>query len=238
MSDPSPTQGPPVVSVHIADVGAKNMARTLFQRPKPGSIAGLRSAETAVTAMLGQSFPPKLDVKRAALIAFWDDDESLSRFHDTHPLAQRLAGGFHARLEPLRAHGSWPGLGDAVPRARRTSADGRLVVLTLARTKASRLIDFLRTSAKAEKDLLKADGVEWATALSRPPFVGTVSIWESEAALTAYAYAVAEAGHPQAIARGRQKPFHKQEAFIRFRPYRLEGGLSGRNPLPEQRLAH
>jgi hypothetical protein len=33
----------------------------------------------------------------------------LERFA-SHPLAEELAGGWHARMEPLRVFGSWPGL--------------------------------------------------------------------------------------------------------------------------------
>ena len=39
--------------------------------------------------------------------------------------------------------------------------------------------------------------------------------------------------HASAIGEGRTKPFHKQEAFIRFRPYASTGSLGGSNALAE-----
>ena len=44
------------------------------------------------------------------------------------------------------------------------------------------------------------------------------------------------AAHPVAITRDRAKPFHHEEAFIRFRPYAVHGNLEGKNPLPADRV--
>jgi hypothetical protein len=97
----------------------------------------------------------------------------------------------------------------------------------------SRIPRFLRTSSKAEARVVGAPGVIWATALARPPFFATCSLWESTDALSEYAYGSTEpTAHPDAIAVDRATPFHHQSAFIRFRPYRSQGHLDGRNPLP------
>jgi hypothetical protein len=47
-----------------------------------------------------------------------------------------------------------------------------------------------------------------------------------------YAYSGHQAGHPEAIAAGRVKPFHHQQAFIRLAITEMRGSLAGRNPLP------
>jgi hypothetical protein len=108
-------------------------------------------------------------------------------------------------------------------------------VLTLGRLRAKRAPAFFKASAGAEQSLLRAEGVIWATALARPPFVSTCSLWESTKALSTYAYGNAERGHPDAIqADGSTGGFHHQSAFIRFRPFAARGGLDGRNPLVEQ----
>lgn len=70
--------------------------------------------------------------------------------------------------------------------------------------------------------------------LARPPFFSTCSLWESAEAAASYAYGHHETAHPHAIAADRTKPFHRQEAFVRFRPLLSRGGLGGRNPLPEE----
>ena len=55
----------------------------------------------------------------------------------------------------------------------------------------------------------------------------------STRALSTYAYGHSDPGHPDAIATSEAKPFHSQQAFIRFHPYGSHGRLDGKNPLSE-----
>jgi hypothetical protein len=222
-----------IASVHIANIGAGKALGVLRKAPQPGSTPGLLKANVATTAPLSGSLRPSPDFGRVGLIAFWENDEAITRFLADDPMAAKLAGGFHVRLEPLRAHGSWPGLPADVPKARTITHEGVAAVLTLARTRVSQLPRFLRTSAKAEARAIVAPGMIWATGLARPPFFATFSLWQSAEALSTYAYDSTEPAHPNAIAEDRAKEFHHQSAFIRFRPYGSEGSLSGKNPLPE-----
>ena len=229
---------PVITSVHLTDVGVPAALRLLRKPPAPGRVDGLRQADVGTAAPLRGSSPlarPMLG--RVALIAFWDDDAALDAFLAHDPMADALAGGWHARLEPLRAFGDWPGLPADISRDRSTEHTGPSVVLTLGRLRLRHAVRFLRTSRPAEAEALSAPGFVWGTALAKPPFVATCSLWESTRALSTYAYGRSEPGHPDAIASDRAKPFHKQSAFIRFRPYRMEGRLDGRNPLPEGALA-
>jgi hypothetical protein len=221
-----------IASVHIADVGARSALEILRRAPRADSIRGLRQANVAIAAPLSQSRRPPPDLGRVALIAFWDDDDDLDRFLATHRLAARLGEGWHARLEPVRRWGSWPGLPDSVTTTRAVDQDGPLAVLTLGRLRLTQTVRFLRVSGKAEASALASPGLIWATALARPPFVATCSLWSATRALSTYAYGQRDPGHPDAIAAHAQKPFHHESAFIRFRPYGSEGALDGRNPLP------
>jgi hypothetical protein len=223
-------------SVHVANTGVGAGLSVVRSAPRPGSIAGLRHAEVGITAPLSASMLAQPDLRRVALVAFWDDDASIDRFVESHPLAAKLAGGFQVRLEPLRAFGTWPGLPADTPTARAVESSGPLAALTMGRLRVSQAIRFLKTSAQAEARVLGAPGVIWATGLARPPFVSTFSLWESSRALSTYAFGRAEPAHPEAIAEGERKPFHKRQVFIRFRPYAAEGHLDGRNPLPEAAL--
>ena len=219
-----------IASVHVADVGAGHVPGVLRRRPKPKVVPGLRDAQVGVAAPLSASLLGTPQPGRVALLAFWDDDDSLDRFEATHPLAERLARGWHARLRPLRIHGSWPGAPDDLPTSRSIDHDGPAVVLTMARLRVSQAPRFLKASAKAEKSVLRAEGFLWGTGLARPPFMATCSAWESDRALATYAYGRKDPGHPDAIAEGDAKPFHERQAFIRFDPYVSGGSLAGRNP--------
>jgi hypothetical protein len=220
-------------SVHLADVGVPS-ALAITRKPPPlGSVAGLRHANVALAAPLRGSLLPSPQLGRAGLIAFWDDDAALDHFLADHPLAAKFSSGWHVRLSPLRAYGTWPGLPADTPTARNIDHEGPVVALTLGRPRASQLIRFVRTSAKAEASVMAAPGLSWATGLARPPsLVATCSLWESTQALSTFAYGRRDPAHPDAIATGEAKPFHHQQAFIRFRPYDSHGQLEGRNPLP------
>jgi hypothetical protein len=227
-----------IASVHIANLGIGEALSVVRRAPRPGEVVGLRHANVAITAPLSAALLGRPDFRRCALVAFWDDDHALDRFIAGDPLAAKLAGGWHVRLEPLRAHGSWPGLPADTPSGRAVDHEGPVVALTLGHLRFSQAGRFLRSSAKAERRALGAPGLIWATALARPPFVSTCSLWESTRALSTYAYGRAEPAHPEAIAAGERKPFHKQQAFIRFRPTATAGALDGRNPLPESWMAN
>lgn len=222
-----------IASVHLANIGAGKALGVLRKAPQVASTPGLLSANVAATAPLSGSLRPSPDFGRVGLVAFWENDEAITRFLASDPMAAKLAGGFHLRLEPLRAHGSWPGLPTDVSKSRAVEYDGVAAVLTLARTRISQLPRFLRTSAKAEGRAIQSPGLVWATGLARPPFFATFSLWQSTEALSTYAYGADEAEHHDAIAEGRRKEFHHLSAFIRFRPYGSEGHLDGKNPLPE-----
>ena len=226
-----------IASVHVADLGVRKTFALQRKTPKVGEVPGLRMAEIAPAARFNGKFRPSLHWSRVGLIAFWDDDAALDTFLRDHEVAAALAGGWRVRLEPLRAFGDWPGLPDDLPRQRAVEHEGPAAVITIARFRWRRVISFFRTNAPAEASLLAAKGCLWTTAFGRPPFVATLSLWESDDAVRDYAYGDTNPGHPEAITANHATPFHHQSAFIRFRPYGIEGKLDGRNPIREGLLA-
>lgn len=218
-----------IATVQVADLGPVGAFRAVTRRPRPGDTPGLRSAQVAVFAPLALAGPPP--VSRAGLIAFWDDEDAFDRFLDTDAVGQRFSGGFEARLTPLRAYGSWPGLPADITSSRSAPHDGPVVVLTLGRLRLSQAVRFLRASRPAERAAVAHEGMIWGSAAVRPPFVATVSIWRDAQATVAYAYGSQPPAHHTAITEQRRKDFHRQSAFIRFAPIRLDGSLAGPNPL-------
>ena len=224
-------------SVHLADVGVGAALASARKPPAAGSIAGLRNAEVGLAAPLRPSLLPRPQLGRVALIAFWEDDDAIDRFVAEHPLAARFASGWSVHLEPLRAFGTWPGLPRELPSARAVDYDGPVGVITLGRLRASQAPRFMRASAHAEAAVLAATGLTWASGIARvPKIVATFSLWESAKAAATYAYGRREPAHSDAIAAGESKPFHHQQAFIRFRPYDARGHLDGKNPLAAEAL--
>jgi hypothetical protein len=207
------------------------MIPTVRAARRMSGVAGLRHANVGLAAPLGDGGIPSAQPGRVALVSFWADDAALDDFERSSEVARALAGGWSVRLQPLRMFGSWPGVPTDVPRERKVEHDGPVAVLTLGRLRFARAIPFFRTSRKAEKAARAADGMLWATALALPPFVATCSLWRDSAATMTYAFGRRDPRHADAIEVDKQKPFHHQEAFIRWHPYRATGRLDGRNPL-------
>lgn len=224
-----------IATVQVADLGPIGTLRRVLRRPTPGDAPGLRSAEVAMFTPLASSRPPS--VSRAGLIAFWDDEDAFDRFVDGNPIGERFAGGFQARLRPLRSYGSWPGLSADISTSRAVQHNGPVVVLTLARLRVSQAVRFVRASRPAERAVVAHDGMIWASAAVRPPFLATVSIWRDSQATAEYAYGHQQPAHRDAVSEQQRKDFHRQSAFIRFAPTRLDGTLAGTNPLVASDIA-
>ncbi|HVV89791.1 MAG TPA: hypothetical protein VHB53_04800, partial [Solirubrobacterales bacterium] len=139
--------------------------------------------------------------------------------------------GWHVRMRPLRVFGAWPAMPGLPERPVPVDDDEPVVVLTLGRPRITRVHTFLPTSARAEAALEDAPGLLAATGLAHPPrLVSTFSLWESAAAMRAYAHDDAGA-HMAAVRRDRDVTFHHESAFVRWRPYHSAGSWNGRDPL-------
>jgi hypothetical protein len=215
-----------LATVHIADLGVPAALRATARRP-PRRVPGLRWGTTALVMPLAASGPPPL--RRAGLFAFWEDEDAAEGFFADDPRGARFQAGLRATLRPLRAHGSWPGLPDEVPKGRKAVHDGPVAVLTMSWLRVSQLGRFTRASRPAEEAALADEGMLWATAAVRLPFAATFSIWSDTRSVMAYAYSRGRPEHPQAIDEGERKSFNKRATFARFAPVEITGRLDGRN---------
>jgi len=221
-----------ILSVHIADVGATRAPGVLRSRPDPAVVSGLRYAETTIAAPLGGGLLPRPQPGRVGMIAAWEDDDALEHFLTEHPLAERLAGGWHASLEPLRASGTWSRLQGLPRQALAVDEAEPVAVLTLGRLRLARVVPFLRASATAERQAVADPALLAATGLARPAqLVATFSLWRTASAMREYAYGAGGEGHSTAIGAHRAQPFHHESVFIRLRPYASQGSWDGRDPL-------
>lgn len=222
-----------IVSVHLADVGRLKAQRLLLQGLDAAKIPGMTYAEVVFPARLGNRVP-RPRPGRIGLIAAWEEDAALDRFLE-RPAAGHLAAGWHARLEPLHCFGSWAGMPGLPAEALPADDDEPVAALTLGRLRISRTRAFLRSARPTERDAVANPGVVAATGFGRftpPRLVSTFSIWRSLAAMREYAFG-ASGSHQAAIRVDRAKPFHRESAFVRFRPYASQGAWDGRDPLAE-----
>lgn len=225
-----------IASVHLTDVGRLTAQRLLLRPLDAAGVPGMTYAEVAFAAVLGSRAAtriPRPQAGRVGLIAAWEDDAALDRFLAGHPFAERLAGGWHVRLKPLRCFGSWAGLPDLPAKELPVADDEPVAALTLGRLRISRTMPFLKAGAPAERDAATNPDVLAVTGFGRftpPRLVSTFSLWRSAAAMRDYAFDKS-GSHQAAVRADRARPFHHESAFIRFRPYASTGSWDGRDPL-------
>ena len=220
-----------IASVHLADLSPRETVRALRSVPRPGVVPGVRYADVGVGAPLSPSLLPAPSPGRVGLVAVWDDDAALDRFLARAPLTRLLAGGWHTRLQPLRATtNGWTGMPALVDAEQPVADDEPVAVLTYGRLDFRAVHHFLRSSARAEGDALEHPGLIASTGLARPPrLVATFSLWRTAAEMRQYAYR--GDGHTAAMREMRRPHFHHEYLFARFRPYGAQGEWNGREPL-------
>jgi hypothetical protein len=220
-----------LISVHLVETGIRSALGALRARPNPDLIEGLTWAETWLSTPLRKGALPSTDVKGAALIAAWKDDEALDRFLE-HPAARPYRQGWSARFEPIRTIGAWPGLPDLPRQEKQVGNDEPVAVLTMARVRLHRFPAFAAAAGAAERDAVFHPAFLEGTSLLRPAsLVATLSLWRSTKEMRQYTVGSYPGGHTRAMKAHSEQEFHHETMFVRLRPYAVEGVWNGRNPL-------
>jgi hypothetical protein len=215
-----------IASIHIASPGPRAALPLLLRPPDPAAVPGLLYAETTIRVPLaGGGRPPHPG--RVAMLAAWEDDGALDEFTEGHPAAAPLADGWQARLEPLRVFGAWPAMPGLPSAPKPHDEEAPVAVLTLGRLRLTGVRRFLRRAAPAESEAVADRGILASAGLARPPrLVSTFSLWRSAAEMRDYAVRP-DGAHSAAVRADRERPFHHESAFIRFRPYASRGSWDG-----------
>jgi len=223
-----------IVSVHLADLGKRPALRFLRQSTSFRRTPGLRYGALTNAAPLSERVLAKLQLtSRVGLIAAWEDDRALDDFLAESPLAEQLCDGWRTRLAPTHIFGAWPPMDGLIGEQAPMADDEPAAVLTIGRLRLSQTSRFLRASATAEGLALRSPAMLAATALVRPPaLVATFSLWRSTREMRAYASGAAGPEHADASRAHAAQPFHHDSAFIRFRPYGVEGSWEGNQRSP------
>jgi len=226
-----------IVSLHLADLTAREAIPLLLAPPRRSRVPGVLYAETLTTAPLGEPLLPPRRFNRIGLLAAWEDETALDAFLTHDGAARRLAGGWQVRLEPLRISGAWAGLSGLPARPLPVEDGEPVAVLTLGRLRLRRTGAFRASAGPAEAAALASPALLAGIGLARPPrLVATFTLWRSAAAMRSYAY---DSGtpHVSAMAAHKAEPFHREAAFVRFRPYASRGSWDGRDPLADATAA-
>lgn len=219
-----------ILSAHIVESDKVKAFKAYQSPPNPAKIEGLRFARSYLTADLRRGMLPSLNITGVALIAAWEDDETLDRFLG-HRLARPYANGWRVRLHPARSIGGLPGLPE-LPRREMSTGDSPVAAFTVGRVRANRFLRFVKAAGSAEREAARHPGFLQGITLLRPPLViGTFSVWRNAKDMRNYVVGKYPGGHFRAMQEDSKHQFNHEMFFSRYLPYAAEGQWKGSNPL-------
>jgi hypothetical protein len=215
------------------------VARMALDRAPLRRVPGLRFSRLLGVGA-GRTFTIRdADPHRWALLAVWSSPRYARAFEPTRVGRgwSRLADE-HWRLDlhPVRARGRWAGRTpfgrpgpDAPPDA--PGDPGPVVALTRARLAPRRAARFWRAVPPVAAELAGSDGLRFAIGFGEAPlgFQGTLSVWDSVAALRRFAYH--RPAHVAALRRTDELGWYAEELFARFTVVGSHGTADGRDPV-------
>ncbi|TCJ28558.1 hypothetical protein [Nocardioides jejuensis] len=225
----------PFHSFHLAELPAGVAARAWLRPPTPERVPGLRHAEWLAGMRLGAPVVSldRLQVRRVAVFAEWEDEAALEAFLADDPIGRALATGWHVRLEFLRRWGhvaAYDGLPD---RAGEWDAEEPVVAVTLARMRLGEVPRFLSWGKPVERQVRDDPATTLSLAAFRPPrTIATFSIWRTVRVMEAMVLGRAgDRRHVDAMRERARRDFHHEFATYRFRPLSEHGSWQGRTAI-------
>ncbi len=191
-------------------------------------IPGLVFAKTLGSGHHG-GFGLRPGLRRQGLFVIFDSERAADAFIDASPAMQAYRTHASelciAKLRATASRGSWSGQGMAVTAS--PMADGPVAALTRASIRPHKAWAFWRNSPPAEAALERAEGCRLAMGLGEAPLLrqATFSVWESQAAMDAYARSGA---HLAAIRAAYGQGHFSESMFVRFALLQLSGRWKGR----------
>ena len=180
--------------------------------------------------------PARLQIRRLAMFASWDDEAALDRFLSESPLGRTCADGWHVRLDFLRRWGHISEFDGLPVEADDTDPAEPVVAVTLARLKLPQTPRFIRWGKPVEQLVRDDPNTTIALAAMRPHHtVSTFSVWRSAQAMTDMVAGHSDVPdarrHIDAMAERDRRDFHHEFTTLRFRCLGEYGEWDGRSDI-------
>ncbi len=223
------------MTLHFWGVSGRGIARAVGRmatdRGRIRRTPGLRFAKLLGTGS-GRTFTVRdADPRRWGLLAVWDDEAAATRAAPVTDGWRAFADEeWSAHLRPLAARGLWSRQ-EPFGRPDPTRWDGPVAAVTRARLVTRKAVRFWSAVPPVSADLHRSHGLRMALGIGEAPLglQGTFSVWESGAALNAFAYD--RAPHAAVVARTASEGWYAEELFARLAVLSTAGQLDGRDPL-------
>jgi hypothetical protein len=223
-----------VFSYHLVHLPVTTAVAALVRPPRSSTVRGLRHLEVLAGMELGSPVLSRrrLQLRRVALFARWEDEASLEGFLRDDPLGRRLAAGWHVRLQFLRRWGTVAAFGDLPEVAGPSAPDEPVVAVTLARMRLPELVRFVHWGRPVERLVRDHPGTTLALAAVRPPrTVSTFSVWRTTREMTDMVFGRSAVPgrerHTTAMVERERRDFHHEFTTLRFRAISEHGTWDG-----------
>tara|TARA_B100000575_G_scaffold57829_1_gene43641 strand:+ start:139 stop:753 length:615 start_codon:yes stop_codon:yes gene_type:complete len=163
----------------------------------------------------GFSFIP--DFSNYILISTWDDDSNRENFLNKNKIINEMINNSSKRVEikidPYSSKGSWNGVDPF--KSNSYYKNGKMAVITRARVKFKKLLNFLISTSVAAKSIKTYKGADYYKGIGELPIIeqATLSIWENEGKMKSYAYS--NENHLKIISKARKDKWYSEELFVR-----------------------
>ena len=171
----------------------------------------------------GEGFSMKPDFRTYGHLTVWESPEEARAFLQS-PMSRdwqaHAESHVHLDLNTVKAHGKWHG--EQPFPVHHIYQDGPLAVMTRARIRTKKLVEFWRHVPVASKSLTENKEVLFSKGVGELPWVeqATFSLWPSKESMFRYAYEGDK--HRKIIERTRKRKWYSEELFVEFVPKIIE----------------
>lgn len=206
-----------------------------FDRIRYRRIAGLQFLRVLGTGR-GSRTSPGTEFGRTALFCVFNDEQSADNHIATVAQRRGLSESWHVKMRGAGGHGAWKGV--EVPKLLHATSvvepaqdSAPLAVITRANVRARSWRAFSKAAHVVDRELQQSPGLLAVVGIGEAPILrlGTFSMWENTAAMTAFARRAPE--HDKVVGQTRTEQWYGEEMFARFTPYWSTGTWDGVNPL-------
>ena len=157
------------------------------------------------------------DLTSYVMISAWENDALRKNFTNKNKsfkeIIKKTSKRVEIKIDPYNYVGSWNGINPFINKS--SYKEGKIIVLTRARVRLNKLINFFISTSSAAKSINSKKGAEYYKGVGELPIIeqATISRWESEQSMRDYAYS--DKSHLKIIHKARKNNWYSEELFVR-----------------------
>ena len=157
------------------------------------------------------------DLTSYVMISAWENDALRKNFTNKNKsfkeIIKKTSKRVEIKIDPYNYVGSWNGINPFINKS--SYKVGKIIVLTRARVRLNKLINFFISTSSAAKSINSKKGAEYYKGVGELPIIeqATISIWKSEQSMKDFAYS--DKNHIRIIHKARKNNWYSEELFVR-----------------------